>query len=64
MKSKGTHTEEMWRLIQRFEEENPELVKAMKLFDISIVEYERMVQNLSVPQIYESSSSMGNPVSV
>lgn len=43
--------------IEKFEQNNPELVKAMKLFDLSMASYEQSIKSLEPKKTFTSSST-------
>jgi hypothetical protein len=44
--------------IEQFEAENPAIAEAMRVFDISIEEYQRALRAMYTPQTYTSTSTV------
>ncbi len=46
--------------IKKFEKDNPQIAKSLELFDISMQEYDRVVQSLSPIKTYTSNSTVAS----
>jgi len=52
-------SKEIEEQLSRFEEENPELVKTVKLMGLTIEEYNKIVMNMSAKEVVATNTSEG-----